>query len=101
VFFADARGWGFQPRAHRCRHGTPKSLKKWAMSRQRWIKVTASSGDTVYVFVDHIMAIVETERGSSIILREFSDGIPVLQYPEILLALISEASDDRRDRSRR
>ena len=71
------------------------------MSRQRWIKVTALSGDTVYVFVNHIMAIVETERGSSIILRELSDGIPVLQYPEILLALISEASDDRRERSRR
>ncbi len=55
----------------------------------------------MYVFVNHIMAIVETERGSSIILRELSDGIPVLQYPEILLALISEASDDRRERSRR
>lgn len=71
------------------------------MPRQRWIQVTASSGDTVYVFVDHIMAIVETARGSSIILREQTEGIPVLQYPEVLLAMISEVSSERRERPRR
>ena len=62
------------------------------MPNPKWIKVTASSGDTIYVFIDHIVAIVETERGSSIITPAVADGIPVLQYPEVLLAQISEVS---------
>lgn len=62
----------------------------------QWIKVTASSGDTIFIFVDHIRAIVETARGSTIITDQLDDGIPVLEYPEILLAQIAEIALERR-----